>query len=474
MFESSLGIGGPSAVAAAPLAEAPIRPRPPETETLRELLDELRSFQPRTGVLEPSVVHREGADQIEQLRLLESIRAAAAAAQMRVALAFARDEGERQLRSGVRAERVGQGIPEQIALARRESPARARNWLSAARGLICDLPQTYAALADGSLSESRACLVARETTHLAKPERVAVDALLAPRVTELGDRQLVAETRTLVYRQDPAGFVARQAAAEADRCVSIRPAPDAMVRLSALLPLKSGVATYAALTQAAESARSQGDPRSRGQVMADTLVERATGLASARAVPVELNVLMPVEALLDPDGSEPAQVPGFGPIPPRSALDESARIWIRRLFTRPSDQRLVAMESSRREFTGALRHFLTLRDQVCRTPWCEAPIRHLDHVIPHAHEGPTEARNGQGLCESCNYARQAAGWFSTMPPEGAGHAVRVHTPTGASYLSRPPAPRGSTTGRLAEPADVDARQRGDHRPVAHPLEAARA
>ena len=72
-------------------------------------------------------------------------------------------------------------------------------------------------------------------------------------------------------------MVNRRAKAEADRHVSMRPAPDTMARLSALLPAAQGVAVWATLTRVADQARAAGDPRSRGQVMADTLVERITG-----------------------------------------------------------------------------------------------------------------------------------------------------------------------------------------------------
>ena len=37
------------------------------------------------------------------------------------------------------------------------------------------------------------------------------------------------------------------------------------------------------------------------------------------------------------------------------------------------------MESTSRLFRGSLALMIRFRDQVCRTPWCEAPIRHLDH-----------------------------------------------------------------------------------------------
>jgi hypothetical protein len=101
----------------------------------------------------------------------------------------------------------------------------------------------------------------------------------------------------------------------------------------------------------------------------------------------------------------------------------------------------VALDSRRRVFDGQLRRFLTVRDQVCRTPWCDAPIRHGDHVVPDRAGGPTTAGNGQGLCQTCNQAKEAPGWHaSTLDrgptldrPHAPPHRVRTTTPTGHTY-----------------------------------------
>ena len=68
------------------------------------------------------------------------------------------------------------------------------------------------------------------------------------------------------------------------------------------------------------------------------------------------------------------------------------------------------MEQGGRRFEGGLAHFLRLRDQRCRNTQCNAPIRHLDHAEDPAEGGQTSATNGQGLCEACNYAKEADGW----------------------------------------------------------------
>ena len=257
--------------------------------------------------------------------------------------------------------------------------------------------------------------------------------------------------KKLAYRLDPCGFLGRQAKAEADRRVTLRPAPDTMTILSGLLPLPQGVAVIAALNRQADSLRSQGDERSRGQIMADTLVERVTGRAPASAVPVEVKLVMTDQALFNfGDGSdEPAHVEGFGPIPAELArrialaAARGADLWLRRLYTSPDTGQLVAMDVRRRHFDGALAEFLITRDQLCRTPWCDAPVRQRDYVVPVEEGGETSAANGQGLCEASNYAKAAVGRRARPGPRGAGDLVETVTPTGHTYRSRAPDPPGT-------------------------------
>lgn len=195
---------------------------------------------------------------------------------------------------------------------------------------------------------------------------------------------------------------------------------ETMTHLSALLPAGQGVAAYAALSRAADTARAAGDARGRGQVMADTLVERVTGQASADNVSVEISLVMtdhPLGTATHPtDGppsrahhggaaDEPAHLIGYGPVPAGVARDlargtDAARVWVRRLYTDAGSGRLAAMDARRRCFQGQVRAEIVVRDQICRTPWCGAPIRHADHPLCVADGGETKPGNGQGLCEA--------------------------------------------------------------------------
>jgi len=117
----------------------------------------------------------------------------------------------------------------------------------------------------------------RETACLSAADRAAVDAELAADSGALagkGDRAIVAAARAAAYRRDPRSVTERAAHAAADRHVSLRPAPDTMCHLTALLPVTAGVAVYKALSGHTDTLRAAGDPRGRGQLMADSLVER--------------------------------------------------------------------------------------------------------------------------------------------------------------------------------------------------------
>jgi hypothetical protein len=358
-----------------------------------------------------------------------------------VTVDFVASQRAEQAAAGVPAARVGAGIGAQVALARRDSPFRGSRYVGLAQALMAELPQTMAALRAGDTSGWRATVVARETACLDPADRRAADAELGPALAGLGDREVEAAARAVAYRLDPQAFVDRTRGATKDRTVTLRPAPDTMSYLTGFLPVAQGVAAHTALAREADRLTAQGDPRGRGQIMADTLVERVTGQATAGAVPVEVHLVMSEQTLLA-GGDEPAELVGAGPVPAGAArtmlTDPDATVWLRRVYARPADGSLVAMESKRRRFPKGLRRLLQVRDRTCRTPWCGAPIRHADHVVPVTEGGTTSAANGQGLCEACNYTKQAPGWRARPGPAGAGHDVEITTPTGHHYSSHPP------------------------------------
>ncbi|BCW36542.1 HNH endonuclease [Arthrobacter sp. StoSoilA2] len=390
-------------------------------------------------------------DLINQLRALEDMKSAISSLQAKIAVAFDLAQRQEQAAAGVPAAERGQGVSAQVALARRESPNKGSRLLGLAKALVSEMPRTMAALESGRLNEWRATLLVKETACLSAEDRCAVDEELAPdsgTFDGAGDKTIIAAAKAAAYRRDPRSVTQRAAHAASERRVSLRPAPDTMTILTALLPVAQGVAAYAALTRHADSARSDGDGRSRGQVMADTLVERITG-SPAGFSGIDLQLVMTDRTLLQGD-SEPARLTGYGIVPAEwarklltsgeSKTDQDFSIWLRRLFTAPSTGELLATDSRARFFPMGMRRFIETRDCTCRTPYCDAPIRHYDHILPWAEGGKTTLKNAAGLCEQCNHTKENPGW-SVRPEPARRHTLKVTTPTGHSYrCAAPPLP----------------------------------
>ncbi|SEP59655.1 HNH endonuclease signature motif containing protein [Microlunatus flavus] len=428
------------------------------------------------------------ADLVDQVGLLERLRSAVAATQAAAMVRLTRVRVERETAEQQRPERIGRGLAEEIALACRLSPTVAARRLGAAKAWWFDLPHTYAALAAGRLHERVANAVAEQTRHLPAVTRREVDQQLhAPRtdLPGLGVRRALAAITTTAYAADPRAYVERGRHARDDRYVALRPAPDTMSVLSGYLPVEQGVACLAALRKHTDSAVATGDERTRGQIMADTLVERLTGQTRAGDVAVEIQVIVPVDALvpdalvpegvvtdvpsgpgpdgLAPDGLVPdssgveglaprsveatgtATVTGLGALPlsvARQLIDDSGGTKHLRLLHRSPAGHLVDI-GGRRRFTGALADLVLARDQTCREPYCDAPVRHLDHVQRHTDGGPTTLPNARGLCARHNLAREQPGWSATVVHDGLGdrpHTVVTTAPTGHDYTSRAPDP----------------------------------
>ncbi|UMB71329.1 HNH endonuclease [Mycobacterium paraterrae] len=383
---------------------------------------------------------------VDRIAQLERIKSAAAAGQARAAAALDAARRTAEAAAGVPAARRGRGVASEIALARRDSPARGGRHLGFAKALVNEMPYTLAALESGALTEWRATLIVRESACLDVDDRRILDAELCGDATSLdgmGDARIAAAAKAIAYRLDPHAVVDRAAKAETERTVTIRPAPDTMTYLTALLPVAQGVSVYAALRRAADTTF---DDRSRGQIMADTLVERVTGRSAATPAPIAVNLVLSDSTLLGGD-SNPANIVDYGPIPADVARglvsaalsDPQSRATLRRLYAHPRSGALVAMESRARKFPAGLAKFIGLRDQRCRTPYCDAPIRHRDHATPHARGGATAAANGLGKCERCNYAKEAAGWqVTTRLDETGKHTAEYVTPTGHRHTSSAP------------------------------------
>src|SRR5947209_934469 len=147
---------------------------------------------------------------IERIAELELVKSAAAAGQARAAAALDAARRAAEAAAGMPAVRRGRGIASEVALARRDSPARGNRHLGFAKALVHEMPQTLAALESGVLSEWRATLIVRESACLDVEDRRALDAELcshASNLDGLGDARVAAAAKAIAYRLDPHAVV---------------------------------------------------------------------------------------------------------------------------------------------------------------------------------------------------------------------------------------------------------------------------
>ncbi|MFC9357362.1 HNH endonuclease [Rhodococcus sp. NPDC057014] len=410
-------------------------------------LEELRAFTARLRCVEACGDAGLG---IEWLDAVESLKSVGCAVQAVVTDDVATCMREDRKARGLPRAEWDRGIASQIALARRESPNRGGRHLGFAQAVVHEMPHTLALLRSGRLNEWRATLLVRETACLSAHDRAVVDRRLCsdPAVLDgVGDRGLVAKAKALAVELDAAAVVARYRKAVSERRVTTRPAPDSMAYLSVLLPMEQAVCLQATLGRDADSLIATGGSggRTRSQLMADLLFDRGTGASVADGVPVAVNLVLSDETLLA-GGHEAAHMQGFGTVPAgiawqlvADAIDGDTETSLRRVYACPQTGALTAMEAQSRTFPKSLRKLIDLRDQTCRTPWCDAPIRHHDHIRSHGKSGATSADNGSGLCEACNYAKESDGWTArpVHKPDRT-HLIDLGTPTGHHYRSAAP------------------------------------
>ena len=417
---------------------------------------ELHGILDRVGALtgEPARVGcLDDATRIDQLALLERLKAVAAAAQARITVAFDRSQRAHQRAQGVRREHLGRGIADQVALARGVAASQGSRHLGFATAMA-EMPHTLGLLTRGEISEWVATLLVRETAILTVADRRAVDERLCAMTvdTETGEitppavlgwtpRRVEAAARALAAELDPEAAVKRAAQATRDRRVTIRPAPDTMAYVTGLLPVAQGVAAWANLKASARAIKAAGDERTETQIMADLFVERLTGQASAPAVPVEIQLVLTPDTLVG-DSTRPARI-GDTVVPAATARDLAAHTdaprWLRRVFTDPETGVVTHVDSRRRLFSPEDARFLDLRDQRCRHPRCDGAIADHDHVRRFTDGGATTRANGQGLCEAHHLVKELPGWRSSVSdPRPGRHTVSITTPTGHTYRSHAP------------------------------------
>lgn len=370
------------------------------------------------------------------LATVVSLRAALAAVETRAVVAL-----EDTMRSAANRHRdeAGSDAPEvdeklvrrsssrEASMLSQRSPASAAHRLSASRRLVRHFPRMLTALAQGKISEDVAFAVGRTSGPVAPDLRGDIDEALAgalPYLEGAGVRQWTREVEALAHRKDPEGADRRYRVAVKERGVTVRPGAHGMATMSVRLPGIDAALVRKRLSLEAERLRAAGDRRGHQAIMADSLVDTVIGRVNGMdPVQLDLGVIVTDRALLSPERGDAATIPGYGCVPfeqvrscLRETLDpprpgtpdplgpdgEQLRAVFRLIWTHPSTDEVVAIQSRARAFPEVLRRFVHFRDITCRGPFCDAEIRQVDHIRPHSRGGPTSLENANGLCASCN------------------------------------------------------------------------
>jgi hypothetical protein len=247
---------------------------------------------------------------------------------------------------------------------------------------------------------------------------------IAPGLTH---SQLSRRTTALVAQADPTGYEQRHHKAKTDRRVELRPLPDGMAQLTAILPAVEARTAHDLLC--ADAKALPPDDRTTDQKRADAFVDRFLGQATERSVRVHVTISMETLMGLTED---PALLEGYGPISADTARELAMNgIW-RAVLLDDCDQAEAIGKHTYRP-GRRLKELVGVRSGgVCSAPGCTRPIQERDHVTPWP-KGPTALHNLKGLCTRHHHLKHDT------------HQVKVDetgtlhwtTPLGRTYTTTP-------------------------------------
>lgn len=255
------------------------------------------------------------------------------------------------------------------------------------------LPDTYVALAEGSITVAHARAVVELTEPLDPAGCATVEAAVLPEA----------------HRQSP------HTRARLERRTWVRPVEDGMAMLYALLPAEDARTAHAALDARAELTREQLRRQARaagldwasvnpglGALRADALTDVLRGVLADPRLPLHQGRRPHVQVTIDLAtlmglAERPGELVGYGPIPAPFARAIAADGSWRRLVTDPVTGYLMDFGRSTYEPPAALRDYVLARDVTSRFPFDPRPADRcdLDHGISlgalsrHPHNGKT-------------------------------------------------------------------------------------
>ncbi|MCR2815783.1 HNH endonuclease signature motif containing protein [Microbacterium jiangjiandongii] len=363
------------------------------------------------------------------------------------------------------------GMAAELAAVLRRSDRGMQERMRDAAVLVDGFPATLGALESGRIDVAHVRVIQDAGARITDPDARArfeqAALVVAERETPGRAKPIIL---MLAQRLDPVPLEERHTEAAAGRRVWVRDLDDGMAELAAVLPAPLAYAIKERLTAhareivaAAHGARAGAggdasddgaadadiiatDCRTTDQVRADVLTDllltgHATAPVSAGSIPATAAITAHVQitipaATLTGDGTEPAELVGYGPIDPTTArhLAATAPVW-ERLFTSPTTGAVLQVDTYRPSVQ--MRRLLDARDEHCRFPGCRRPARLCDgdHTIDAARGGPTRVTNLANLCPGRHHpVKHKTAWSVVQRPDG---ILEWTSPTGRVYVDVP-------------------------------------
>lgn len=305
----------------------------------------------------------------------------------------------------------------------KESRSVAGRSLATCRRLVQSMPGMLTALAEGTLNPRSVHTVGSAMGPVPPHVRELVDTMLTAQLPDLqdcGTREISDHVARMLHALDPEGAAERHRRAMKDRHVTITREDHGMASVRALIPAIDAARIRKGLSVAAEGARAAGDRRGHQQIMADMFADALVGRGDGiDPTTLDIGIIITDRSLLAPAHADAATIEGFGPVPydhVREAMlravgsggeDTDLALTIRNLYADLDVGQLVGVEARSRAFPASLRRFLTLAHQTCRAPFCNAPIRQMDHIVPWSQGGATSLDNGNGTCGGDNQKEES-------------------------------------------------------------------
>lgn len=212
---------------------------------------------------------------------------------------------------------------EEIALALTVSRHTAQRYILVGQGLRRHLQATGQAMQEGLLGFEKAAAIVESLTHVNPTIAITVQDMVLPNAPHRTPTQIRRDIARALIEIDPDHADQRNHAARRQRHIT-RPHPEAhgMATMRMFLPAEDAVALDAALDNAADAARAQGDERLHSQLRIDTLAEWAIGVLQdgwtgittnattyrTKPRPTAIKVTIPLEVLA-------RALPGWNPHP---------------------------------------------------------------------------------------------------------------------------------------------------------------